>query len=72
MNTKRVRIKDKKWIRYFLIKIGLIGHSSISKRSMIPAIEECDGVSLGNIGTRDKRSGYSYQDILESDVDVII
>ena len=38
---------------------------------MIPAIEECDGVSLGNIGTRDKRSGYSYQDILESDVDAI-
>jgi len=54
-----------------LIKIGLIGYSSISKKSTIPAIQQCDGVILDKIGTRDKRSGYTYQDILESDVDAI-
>lgn len=54
-----------------MIKIGLIGYSSIAKKSTISAIEKCDKVSLGDIGTRDKRSGYTYQDILESDVDAI-
>ena len=54
-----------------MIKIGLIGYSTISRKSTIPAIEQCDKVSLGRIGTRDKRSGYSYQDILESDADAV-
>jgi|TARA_R110000824_G_scaffold56028_1_gene153793 NDP-hexose-3-ketoreductase len=54
-----------------LTKIGLIGHSSISRRSVIPAIQKSNDFDLGNIGTRDNRSGYSYQDILDSDVDSI-
>jgi len=71
MNTKRVRIKDKKWIRCSLIKIGVLGYSSIAKRSVIPAINECDDFVLDGIGSRDIRNGKSYEELLGSDVDAI-
>jgi len=54
-----------------MMKIGLLGHSTIAKKSMIPAIEKCDWFMLGGIGARDIRTGNSYEEILESDVDAI-
>ena len=71
MNIKQVRIKDKKWIRCSLIKIGVLGYSSIAKRSVIPAINECDDFVLDGIGSRDIRNGKSYEELLGSDVDAI-
>ena len=54
-----------------MIKIGVLGYSSIAKRSVIPAINECDDFVLDGIGSRDIRNGKSYEELLGSDVDAI-
>ncbi len=54
-----------------MINIGILGNSSISKKSIIPAIEKSKNFNLYGIGSRNKETGKSYDDILNSDVDAI-
>lgn len=54
-----------------MIKIGVLGNSSIAKKSIIPAIKKSKNFDLCGIGSRNKETGKSYDDILNSDVDVI-
>jgi len=54
-----------------MIKIGVLGYSSIARKSIIPAIEKSNDFVLNGIGSRNEVTGKSYDDILKSDVDAI-
>ena len=54
-----------------MIKIGVLGNSSIAKKSIIPAIKKSKNLDLCGVGSRGGETGKSYKDILESDVDAI-
>ena len=51
-----------------MLKIGVLGNSSIARRSVIPAIKECKDFVLAGVGSRE---GQSYESILDSDVDAV-
>tara|TARA_Y100000593_G_C4283792_1_gene324243 strand:- start:557 stop:1516 length:960 start_codon:yes stop_codon:yes gene_type:complete len=64
------------------LKIGVLGCSSIARKSLIPAIIESDNFELYGLGSRTENkakswadefggNGYSYQGLLDSEVDVI-
>jgi len=51
-----------------MLKIGVLGYSSIAKRSVIPAIKECEDFVLSGVGARE---GQPYESILDSDIDAV-
>ena len=51
-----------------MLKIGVLGNSSIARRSVIPAIKECKDFVLAGVGSRE---GQSYESILDSDIDAV-
>lgn len=64
------------------MKIGVLGCSSVANKSMIPAINACECFVLSGVSSRDpdksklyadkfSTKAYSYEEILNSDVDVI-